>query len=190
VIHTKSNGCRINYSQMTIDDIKVRKALKLLSLGVLLRVITVDAIHFGALQQDIRSNLLRSQGRCRIRGEKWIACSPGEENHSAFFQVANRFGQDKWLGDLLNGKSGLQSCWHSQTFQSILDCQSIDHRRQHSHLITGDTIHAKLSRRESPKEIPTSDDDPNFHSESRSSRNFFTHGPQRCGIYAVLLRSD
>src|SRR5579871_5018439 len=54
---------------------------------------------------------------------------------------------------------------HTLLFQSVLQCQRVDHGGQHAHVISGDAVHVTRLFRHTTEEISSADDQSDFHAE-------------------------
>ena len=67
------------------------------------------------------------------------------------------------LCHLRHADGTLHPCRHSQFLQGILKGQGVDDRRQHSHIIAGGPLNTPFAPLQTPKDIPTTHHNHQFH---------------------------
>ena len=59
--------------------------------------------------------------------------------------MANAASTDKRFRHAFHANCRLQSSGHADVFQSILQCQAVDHRRQHAHVVSGGRVNGRAN---------------------------------------------
>jgi hypothetical protein len=165
VVHAKAERCRIHHLQPFAQRFRVSDLIVTLRRRIAIGIAIVDAIHLGRFQYDVRANLTSAQCSGGISREIRIAGAGDEDDDAAKFQVTNRAAQDEWLGHVLHLDRGLHSRLHADLDQTALQREAVDHRGQHSHVVSGRAIHAAVRGRQTAPDISSADHDRNLYPE-------------------------
>jgi len=95
----------------------------------------VDAINFGGFEDDFGVNFTGAEGGGSIGGDEGAAGSGSEDDNAAFFEVSQAAAADERFGNTFHANGALESSLNASTFESILQCESVDDGSQHSHVV-------------------------------------------------------
>src|SRR5215468_2084617 len=94
----------------------------------------------------------------RVGGEERLSDAGGEDDHAAFFEVADGAAADERLGDLAHLYRGDDAGEDVQLFERVLQRDGVHHRRHHSHVIGGGAVHSGRARLQPAKYVSPADD--------------------------------
>ena len=86
--------------------------------------------------------------------------------------MANGTAADKRLGNLIHLNGRLHSRIDALLFQRILQCQRIDHGREHAHVIGGNPVHLFRLLGHAPEKIPSAHHDRDLNPQRSHVRQF------------------
>ena len=101
----------------------------------------INTVYIFGQQNQIRFHFRRPKRRCCIRREEGIPRAAGKNDNPPLFQMPHSPPADIWLGNLPHFNGGLQPRLCPQVFQGVLQCQRVDHRCQHSHVVGRNAVH-------------------------------------------------
>jgi nitrite reductase/ring-hydroxylating ferredoxin subunit len=110
-------------------------------------------------------NLLGAQHGRRIGGEIGVAGPGGEDHHAPLFQVPQGAPQDIGFGHLVHGDGGLHAGLDACPFQGVLQCQAVDDRCQHAHVVGGGPFHAQGAGLDPAEDIAAADHNGDFNAQ-------------------------
>ena len=122
------------------------------------RVIGIDAIDLGGLEQQLRFDLDGAQRGGGISGEKRVAGAGREDDHATLFQVAHRATADVVLAHFVDTDRRHHARVHVHLFERILHRQRVHDSGQHAHLIGRDAIHTGACQAGAAENIAAAND--------------------------------
>ena len=126
---------------------------------VLDRVVVVDAVDLGRLEQQVGLDLDRAQARGGVGREERIAGAGGEDRHAALLEVPHRATADVVLADLVDAHRGHDADLHAEALERVLQRERVHDGREHAHLVGGDAVHAGASEPRAAEHVAAADDD-------------------------------
>jgi hypothetical protein len=184
VIPAHGDRCCIHYFKVFRQHFCITYFFIFNSISVLYRIGVVNTIHLGRLEQDIGPDLDGAKGRRSIGRKIGVARSGSKDDHPPLLQVADCPPLDVWFGNRFHFDSRLQAGIDVQVFQGALECKTVDHRREHAHIIGGGSIHPAATRIDAAKDISATNDDPKLHPDHRDITDFGGHDIHDLGIDA------
>ena len=134
----------VHHFQSAADHFVVSNSIELRGGRIFLGVSGVDTVHARTFEHNICFDLQRTQRRARIRSEVRTACATCQNHHLAFVKQTDSLVVRVELADRLHA----DGCEHPRTLTDCvkrgLQCQRVDHRCQHSHLIAFHTVETLL----------------------------------------------
>src|SRR5262245_9488615 len=76
-------GARVHDAQFAVPDLLVGQMLVAVGVDVLLRVVGVDTVHAGGLQQDVTAQLAGAEGGGGVGGDERAAGATGQDDDPA-----------------------------------------------------------------------------------------------------------
>ena len=110
----------------------------------LVRIGAVDAVDLGCLEQDVGADLDGAQRGGGVSGEERVPGSRRENHQPALLQVANSASRDERLCHLRHRYRALQPARDAELLDGVAQCQRVDDRREHAHVVGGDAVDAVL----------------------------------------------
>src|SRR5262245_3857899 len=93
--------CRgVHHRELILQDSHIAKLVYLDRVRVFTWVGGIDAADAGRLHNNVGLNLERAHRRRRVGGEERLSDAGGEDDHAAFFEMADGAAADERLGDL------------------------------------------------------------------------------------------
>ena len=120
---------------------------------------------FVPLRMTSRAHFHRPQRRGRVGREVGIAGAGREDHDAAFFEMAERAPPDERLGDRAHLDGADHARGDADLFERVLQCQRVDHGRQHAHVIGRRPLHAAGAGRQAAEQIAAADDDGGLDAE-------------------------
>src|ERR1017187_1794609 len=135
VLAAKRDGGGIHYPQPQPQHVHVADLVE--HGGVLYqhRIVGVDSVNLGGLQDGLCLDLHGTQRSSGIGGKIGIAGAAGEDHDAVFFQTANGAATDKGLSHLVHLDRGHKTGEDVLLLQGVLQGKSIDDSSQHAHVI-------------------------------------------------------
>ena len=127
----------------------------------------VDAVDAGvrALQDGLSLDFCRAQRSSRVSCEEWIAGTAGKDDDATLLEVALASTADVGLGHLGHFDGGHHARVLSHSLERILQCKTIDDRRDHSHVVGLSLVHSTTTALGAAPEVAATDDDGNVDAE-------------------------
>ena len=89
----------------------------------------------------------------------WVAGAGGEEHDAPLLEVSQRAAVDEGLGDALAGERRHHAGREAGLLDRVLECEGVDDRRQHAHVVAGAAVDAELLARCAPEDVAAAEDD-------------------------------
>ena len=104
-------------------------------------------------------DLDRAQGRSGVGGEERIAGAGGEDHHAAFFQMSDRAPADVGLGHRAHLDRRQHARLTAGLLERVLEGQRVDDGGQHTHVVSGGSLHAARAGGHAAENVAAPDDD-------------------------------
>src|ERR1035437_5257147 len=172
VLAAERDRSGIHHPQAALQDLKVADGVE--HGGVLHqhRIVGVDAIDLGGLQDGVCLDLHGAQRCGGIGGKVRVAGAAGEYHDPAFLQVTDGAAPDEGLGDLVHLDGGHHAGENVLLLQRILQREGIDDGGQHAHVIGGDAVHEFGLLGHAAEEIAAANHDCDLDSEAMYLADF------------------
>ena len=115
-----------------------------------------------ALKNDSCVNFSCPQCGCCISSEERVAGSTSKDDNSALFKMSLGATTNIWLGNLWHLNCAHDARMLTSTLESILQCKTVHHSCQHSHVVSLGLVHTLTSTFETAPEVSASDNDGNI----------------------------
>ena len=160
VVHAEARGRRVHDVQALVEDLDVRQRIKLLRIGILVRIAVIDAIRtLLGHEDDIGFNLSSAQSSRRVRREVRIARAGAKDDDAALLHVADGLAADVRLCDLAHLDGGMYTRVHIELLECILQGECIHDRSHHAHVVRRCAVHALGRASEPAPDVAATDDD-------------------------------
>jgi hypothetical protein len=104
-------------------------------------------------------------------------------DEAALFQVADCSATDVGLCNLAHLNGSLHPGLHAKRFQGVLECQGIDHRSQHTHVIGSAAIHAFGTSHGTAPDISSAYNDGYFNPQAHHAADLLGDVPHYLRVY-------
>src|SRR6202042_2899263 len=131
--------------------------------GVTYRIVRVDAVHLGRLEQHVGADLDGTQRGGRVGGEERVAGAGGEDHDAALLQVSHRATADVVLAHLVDANGGHDPGLYAEPLERILHGERVHDGREHAHVVGGHPIHAGACQACAAKDVAAADDHGDLH---------------------------
>ncbi len=135
VFHAVGDCRGVHHAQLLLADLLVGKLSVEYGMGVFLGIVAVDALDAGRLHQDVSPQFQSFLGGGRVGRDKRGARATGQDNDSPFFQMPSGPTTNKRLGHAIHLDRRHQPRFAAERFERILQCQPIDDRGEHAHVV-------------------------------------------------------
>src|SRR5712691_4158282 len=189
VVHAQRNRRRVHHLQVLVQHFPVRNRGKKFRIRNLLRIGVVNSVHAGSFQNYVRLNFHGPQRRRRIGRKVRIPRARCENYHTVLFEVPHRAPPDERLRDLFHLDRAQHARIHSFFFQRILQCQGVDDRRQHAHVVARRAIDFKTFLPRPAEDISSAHHDRRLHAQLVDFLQLARDGLNRFAVDAESLRS-
>ncbi len=152
---------------------------------ILDRVIRIDAIHLGGLEQQLRLDLDRAQAGGGIGGEERVAGAGREDHGPALLEVPDRAAADVVLADLVDADRRHDARLQALLLERVLQRQRVHDGREHAHLVRGHAVHAGARQTRAAKDVAAADHDRDLHAERLDFGDLERHALEHRGIDPV-----
>ncbi len=113
VVAAQRDRGRVHDLEVLLQHLEVGDAVEAPRVGVLDRILVVDAVDLGGLEQHLGVDLHRAQRRRGVGREVGIAGAGGEDDDPPLLEVADRAPADVRLGELLHLDRRLDARGHA-----------------------------------------------------------------------------
>ena len=137
MLHAVVNRLSVHHFQVLPQEVLVRNLRVANGVWVLLRVFGVDAVHLGRFEQHISFDLASTQRGGGVGRHEGTAGAGGQDDDSAFFQMADTASANERLSDFLHLNRRLQPRLYAGVLERVLQREAIDDSRQHPHVVCG-----------------------------------------------------
>src|SRR5262245_19897093 len=182
VIFAERDRGGVHHRELFLQDSHVAKLVYLDCVRVFSGVGCKDAANAGRLHNDVGLNLQRAHSRRSVGGEERLSDAGGENDHAAFFDVADGAAADERLGDFAHLYRGDDAGEDVQLFERVLQRDGVHHRRQHSHVIGGGAIHSRRARLQPAKDVSPADDQRDFDAQIVHLFDFLRYAENYLGV--------
>lgn len=124
-----------------------------LGCGVLFRILVVDAVDLGGLENDVCGGFIGAERRGGVGGEIGISSTTTKNHYASFLQMPYRSAPDKRLGHLTHLNRRLHAGFHAVMLKGILQRQRVDDGGEHTHVIAGGPVDAGVFTLKSAENI-------------------------------------
>jgi hypothetical protein len=142
---------------------------------VLQRVVGIHSVYTSRLHQQVRIDFSSTKsGRGIGRDER--ASGPCCKDHNpTLFEMANTPSTNKGFGNRRDRNRTLDSGWNPVMLHDILQCQGIDRRSEHPHVVSSGWHNDRIGRGEflTPQDIPPTTNDGKLNPAIDDSLNLF-----------------
>src|SRR5882757_1066747 len=150
------------------------------------RIVGIDTVHLGRLQEHVGVDFDRTQRRRRIGGEEGIAGAGGEYHHPPFLEMTHSPPADVVLADLVDTNGRHDARVHSQSLERVLHGKRIHDGGQHAHVIGRDAIHSRPGEPGAAKDVATADDHGGLHAHRNDLLQFPGNTLEYGRVHAVV----
>lgn len=187
VIETEREGGRVHDIEALFERVDVGDLVVFDRVGILFRVLVVDAVDLGGLHDDIGVHLAGAECGGGIGREIRVAGAGDEDDHAAFFEVADGAAEDERFGDLVHRDGALDAGGDAELFETVHDRQAVDNRGQHAHVVAGRAVDAALGAIEAAEDIAAANHHADFHAQVVDFLHLLTGLLERRGVDGVAV---
>ena len=150
------------------------------------RVLVVDAVDLGRLEQDLGVDLDGTQRGGGVGREVRVAGAGHEERDTALLEVADGPPADVRLGDLVHRDGGHDAGRDAGALEGVLEGQAVHDRGQHPDVVAGRAVHPAGGRCQAAEDVAATDDDPELHAQAVDLRDLLGDERTELRVDAVL----
>ena len=165
VVQAEGKRGRIHDVEALLERVDEGDLVVFHRVGVFFRILVVDAVDLGGLENDIGMQLARAERRGRVSGEVGIAGAGDEDDYAALFEVAHGAAEDERLGNLVHRDGALHAGVDAELLEAIHERETVDDRGEHAHVVAGGAVDPALLAVETAKDVAAADDDADLHAE-------------------------
>ena len=183
------NGYGQGESPCTITAMSKEMLAEAMRAGDLDRIGVIDAVHFGALQNDLRLDLHGAQRGGGVGGKIRIPGAADEDHRPSLLQMADGPAADERLRHLVHLDGAHQPRADAPAFQRILHGQTVDDRGQHAHVVGRHAVHLPRLQRHAAEKIAPAQHQRHLHAQLLHAGDFRRQIPHPPRIHAKTLAS-
>ena len=187
VVFAQGNSRGVHHTQVETKDLAIRDLGEFGRFIVDFGVSGINSVDGSSFEEDVGFDLHRPQAGGRVCGEEWIPGSSSKDDDAALFKVAHRAAADIGLRDFVHLNGGHHTTVKPKLFDSVLERNSVDHGREHAHVIGCHTVHVDCLLGDSAKEVATSHDDGDLTAKSMNGGYLCSDFVNKDGIDAEAL---
>jgi len=145
VVHAERKCGGIHHFQPTTERIAVGDRFESVGTRVGAGIAVVDAVHFGGFEESVGADLARAESGGGVGGEKRMSGAGGEDDHAAFFKMAEGPSPDEGLRHVFHFDRGHHAGLDAGLFERVLESEGVDHRGEHTHVVGRVAVHSALA---------------------------------------------
>ncbi len=178
-----AEGGHVHDAQVFADGFLEGKGFVAGGAGVFVGVRGVDAVHFGGFEKDVAVEFGGAEGGAGVGGEEGVACSCGEDDNAAFFEMADGAASDEGFGDGADVEGGHDPGGNPEGDKFFFEGEGVDDGSEHAHVVGGGLLDvAGFGEFGAPDDVSASDDDGDLGSGACCVFDFFGDGGEfLCG---------
>ena len=184
VVHAKREGSGIHDLQLLLQGVEIADIGKTFRLRIFLGIGIVDAVDLGGFEDDFGADFIGAQSGSGVSRKIRVAGAAAKDHHPALFQMAHCAAADEGFGNLRHGDGGLHTRGDAELFERVLQCERIDDRGEHAHVIASGAFNATLAAGQAAKDISAANDYYNLHAQLAHLADLLSHALDRLSRYA------
>jgi hypothetical protein len=177
----ESNRRLIHHSEIILESFLERKYIIPFSIIMFFRIFCIYPIHFCCLDDTITLELKSTKDSSRVSTKIRIPRTSNRDDNSSFFEMPEGSTTDKILSHTMGWDRRHHSYSDALFFYRLTDCNSVDNRAEHSHIIPRCTIKPTSFQLDPSDNISTTHDDHDL--------KLFCEKREKLWIYSISLIS-
>ena len=187
ILHAERDGGGVEDAQPIDQHLPVGDGWVPLRIGMLHRILVVDAIHLSGLEHHFGTNLYRAQRSSRVGGEVRVPRAGHKDHHASLLEVPYGTSADVRLGYLIHVDGGHYPSRHICTLKCVLKGEAVHSGRKHADVVGSCTIHAGSgSGGHATEDVSAADHDADLHAERRHGLYLLSDECDNCRVNAVF----
>lgn len=160
LVTTMGKGLRVHHPEVLVEAALVRRVPEELRIAVLARILVVQAVDVGGLENDLSLDLARPECRGVVGRAVRITRTAGQDDDVAALQMADRLLVQEGLRRSGRDQSGHESALESaDPREQIVQDDAVLDGCEHAKLVGGNAIHTLGGAGGAAEDVPAADHD-------------------------------